>query len=235
MDISIIIPTYNEENAIQELLQYLKKHADSSVTEILVVDGQSSDTTLKKVKETGCRCVISPEKGRASQMNFGADITTGDILYFVHADSFPPESYTSDILKKVEEGAESGCYRVVFNSNKWLLKINAWFTRFDRLMYRGGDQTLFIRRELFEELGGFKDYAIMEDFEMIRRLRKRGTFDIIPKAAVVSARKYKENSYLKVNFINLIIFLMFRVGASQETMVHAYQQLITGTKFGDKQ
>lgn len=235
MNISIIIPTYNEADGIQELLQYLHKHADTTVTEMLVVDGQSTDATIEKVGETGCNCVISPEKGRAAQMNLGAYKTTGEILYFVHADSFPPKSYASDILKAVDNVAEFGCCRSAFDSDSWLLKINAWFTRFDRLMYRGGDQTLFVIREVFEEMDGFKNYAIMEDFEMIQRLRKRNTFQIIPKSAVISARKYEQNSYLKINFVNLIIFWMFVLGASQETMVHAYQQLITDTKFGNKQ
>ena len=235
MKISIIIPTYNEADGIQELLRYLKKHADSTVAEMLVVDGQSTDVTIEKVKATGCNYVISPEKGRGAQMNIGADRTTGDILYFIHADSFPPKSFASDILKAVNKRAQSGCYRTAFDSDSWLLKINAWFTRFDRLMYRGGDQTLFITREVFEAMDGFKNYAIMEDFEMIQRLRKRDTFQIIPKSTVVSARKYEQNSYLKINFINLIIFWMFVLGVSQETMVHAYQQLITGTKFGNRE
>jgi|AntRauTorckE6833_2_1112554.scaffolds.fasta_scaffold01912_2 rSAM/selenodomain-associated transferase 2 len=234
MDISVIIPAYNESESITELLYYLQKHADESVTKILVVDGQSTDDTFKKVTLAGFTCLSSPKKGRASQMNFGAEKATGDILYFVHADSFPPESYASDIKKVTKNGAESGCYRFRFDSDSLLLKINSWFTRFDRLMCRGGDQTLFIKREVFEEFNGFKNYAIMEDFEMIRRLRDRDTFKIIPKNAVVSARKYEENSYLKVNLINLVIFTMFRIGASEETMVHAYQQLIEGTKFGNQ-
>lgn len=232
MKISIIIPTYNEADYIQELLNYLHEHANSSVAEILVVDGQSIDHTPQKVQDAGIKCIISPQKGRAAQMNLGARQAIGDILYFVHADSYPPKSYANDVVQSIENGAESGCYRFSFDSDKWLLKVNSWFTRFDRLMCRGGDQTLFIKRDLFEELNGFKNYAIMEDFDIIKRLRERGTFHIIPKSAVVSARKYEENSYLKVNFINLIIFLMFYFGASENTMVHAYKSLISGTKFG---
>ncbi|MDR9418064.1 TIGR04283 family arsenosugar biosynthesis glycosyltransferase [Gracilimonas sp.] len=232
MEISIIIPTYNESGSIEELLIYLKKHAGSAVADILVVDGQSSDDTVKRVRNAGYKCIISQEKGRAAQMNLGAKQTSGDILYFVHADSIPPTSFTSDILNAIQNGAESGCYRFKFNSDRWLLKINAWFTRFDRLMCRGGDQTLFIKRDVFEELSGFRNYEIMEDFEMISRLRDRGTFKILADDVIVSARKYEENSYLKMNFINLVIFTMFYFGASKKTMVHAYQQLIAGTKFG---
>jgi rSAM/selenodomain-associated transferase 2 len=201
------------------------------VADILVVDGQSSDETVQKVKEAGFNCFISPQKERATQMNFGARRAKGDILYFVHADSIPPKTYASDIINSVQNGTESGCYRFTFNSDHPLLKINAWFTRFDRLMCRGGDQTLFIKKTVFEELGGFKNYAIMEDFDIIHQLRERGAFKILPKDVIVSARKYEENSYLKVNLINLIIFTMFWIGVSQDVMVHAYQQLISGTKF----
>lgn len=234
MNISIIIPTYNEADGILDLLRHLKEHAYDSVADILVVDGQSSDDTVQKVKEAGFNCLVSPQKGRAAQMNHGAERARGDILYFVHADSIPPKTYASDILNAVQNGAESGCYRFTFNSDHPLLRVNAWFTRFDRLMCRGGDQTLFIRKDVFAVLGGFKNYAIMEDFDMIHRLREREAFKILPKEVIVSARKYEENSYMKVNFINLIIFTMFWIGMSQEVMVHAYQQLISGTKFGEQ-
>lgn len=231
--ISIIIPTYNESDVIVKLLDYLSEHAKDAVDDILVVDGISSDNTVRKVRSAGFRCIISPKKGRAAQMNLGAELTTGNILYFVHADSIPPKTYVSDILEAVQSGTESGCYRFKFNSNHPLLKINGWFTRFDRLMCRGGDQTLFIKRDLFDELGGFKNYAIMEDFDMIQRLRKRAAFQIIQKDVIVSARKYEDNNYLKVNVINLVIFIMFYLGMSQHTMVHAYQELIKGTKYGE--
>lgn len=232
MKISIIIPAYNESDGILDLLRHLKKYADNSIADILVVDGQSSDGTVRKVRESGFKCAISPQKGRASQMNLGAEYTSGNILYFIHADSFPPETYPSDIAEAIQNGAESGCYRFAFDSNNALLKINAWFTRFDSLICRGGDQTLFIKRDVFEEMDGFKNFAIMEDFEIIYRLRKRDRFQIIPKDAVISARKYDENSYLKVNAINLVIFIMFYLSVSQDTMVKTYQKLVKGTKFG---
>jgi rSAM/selenodomain-associated transferase 2 len=232
MKISIIIPAYNEENTILDLLHHLKCHANDKVLEILVVDGQSTDKTPDKVIEAGFQCIRSKRKGRAAQMNTGAKQAAGSILYFVHADTFPPKTYANDILKAVRDGYESGCYRFCFDSDKWPLKINSWFTRFDFLMCRGGDQSLFIKRSVFEKLGGFKNYDIMEDFEMIQRLRQRNGFRILPKNVVVSSRKYEKNSYFKVNFINLVIFVMFSFGASQRTMLHTYRQLITGTRFG---
>lgn len=234
MKISIIIPAYNEESHIADLLLYLKKHSPAD-TEITVVDGKSTDNTVEKVKKAGFRCLQSPEKGRGTQMNFGAAHTTGQILYFVHADTLPPKTFARDIHQAIANGFESGCYRFTFNSDSWLLKINSWFTRFDRLMCRGGDQSLFVLRPVFEKMNGFKNYDIMEDFEFIRRLRKRKTFTVMSKNVLVSARKYSQNSYLKVNLVNLVIFTMFIFGASQKTMVHAYSNLIESTKYGDRQ
>lgn len=166
-------------------------------------------------------------------MNLGAEQTDGEILYFVHADSIPPISFVDDIYQCFTNGFDAGCYRFRFNSNHPLLKINSYCTRFDRLMCRGGDQTLFVKRSVFNVLGGYKDhYLIMEDFDLIQQLRKNYAFRIMPKDVIVSARKYDNNPYLKVNFINLVIIMMYFFGASQNTMVHAYKELIHKTRFG---
>ena len=231
--LSIIIPTFNEEDTIAEQVQYLTECSRSFPTEIIVVDGCSTDHTVEKVRALDVTCLESNGKGRAVQMNLGADHSSGSILYFVHADSRPPDTFQADIRHAVESGEQAGCYRFRFDTDHPLLKINAYCTRFDRLMCRGGDQTLFITRDLFYDLDGFRDdHKIMEDFEIISRLRKRGAFKILPKNTIVSARKYEENSYLKVNLVNFVVFMMFFFGASQETMIHAYKQLIADTKFG---
>ncbi|CAN5474331.1 TIGR04283 family arsenosugar biosynthesis glycosyltransferase [soil metagenome] len=230
--ISVIIPVYNEENTIVRLLNHLRIHGCSYNLEIVVVDGGSEDSTVDKVRNQGINCICS-KKGRAFQMNTGVKHSNGEILYFVHADSIPPLTFPADILNAVTEGYEAGCYRFKFDSERPLLKINSYFTRFDRLMSRGGDQTLFITRSLFDKLGGYKeDYVIMEDFDLIERIRRESTFKIIPDDVTVSARKYSNNSYLKVNFVNLVIFIMYFMGASPQTMLQAYKSLIHKTKFG---
>jgi len=233
MKISVIIPTYNEENSILKLLKHLKAHRNGHDVEILVVDGKSEDQTVEMVRQAGFKIIVSEIKSRAVQMNTGAEISIGDILYFVHADSIPPTSYIKDIKNAVGQGYKAGCYRFRFDSDHFLLKINSYFTRFDRLMCRGGDQTLFISRNLFYELNGFKNgYHIMEDFDIIQRIKKRDKFLIMPKDVIVSARKYEQNSYLKVNAANFTIFMMYFLGASQNTMLNTYKKLIHFTKFG---
>ena len=228
--LSIIVPTYNEENTILDLLIHLND-AKADSDELLVIDGGSTDATIGIVSSNGFTCLKSPKKGRAAQMNYGAKHSSGDILYFVHADTTPPPSFRRDIEESLSLGYKSGCYRYQFDVNHPLLKINAYFTRFDRLMCRGGDQTLFIIRELFEKLGGFRDdFLIMEDYDLIQKIQSNSRFRIIPKNATVSARKYDHNGYFRVNFANLVVFMMYFAGLSQETMVHAYKNLIIHPK-----
>lgn len=232
MLVSIIIPTYNEEANILQLVNYLQKHADDRLAEIIVVDGGSRDQTVQVVRKAGFRCIISEKKGRAAQLNCGYRMSKGSLLYFVHADSIPPKNYLDDLFRAIEEGYAAGCYRFRFDSDKLLLKINSYFTRFDRIMCRGGDQTLFITRDLFEKLGGFRDdFMIMEEYDLIQKIQRKVKFKIIPNDVIVSARKYDKNHYLQVNFANFVVFMMYFAGARQETMVHAYKSLIYHQKF----
>ncbi len=231
MNLSIIIPTYNEESKVRGLLLHLQKNCDTKKTEIIVVDGGSSDRTLEVAKKSGAICLRSSQKGRAAQMNLGAKHGGGQILYFVHADSIPPYSFIKDIKKAVKFGHKAGCYRFQFNSNRLLLKINSYCTRFNRLMCRGGDQTLFIKRPLFEQLGGFKDdYLIMEDYEFIERIQRSSSFKIIPKNVIVSSRKYDENGYFRVQMANFIVFMMYFFGSSQERLLDTYKKCLYQSK-----
>ncbi len=232
MEVSVIIPTYNEEKSIGKLLNYLKKYGDERLLECIVVDGGSEDRTVEIVQKNETTCLICEQKGRAAQMNMGYRHSSGDLLYFVHADSFPPKTYLNDLERALKNGYKAGCYRFRFDSDRFLLKVNSYFTRFDRIMCRGGDQTLFITRSLFEKHGGFRnDFMIMEDYDMIQKIQEETAFKIIPKDVVVSPRKYDNNQYLKVNFANFVIFMMYFFGASQQTMVSAYKNLIYHPKF----
>ena len=226
--ISIIIPTYNEATSIGKLIGYFKKHSGEQETEIIISDGESTDETVAIAEQTGVRVLISPQKGRAAQMNYGAANSSGDILYFVHADSFPPVSFALDILKAVNDDNDFGRYRTKFDSNKFLLKINAWFTRFNWFICYGGDQTLFITRKLFEQSGGFKnEMLIMEEYEFAERLMKQGRYKIFNDAALVSARKYEGRSWLQVQLTNRKAVKLFKKGASQEEIVSTYKKMLS--------
>jgi len=233
MLISIIIPTYNEEHTILDLISHLKNGmGNRNDIDILIIDGGSTDNTVSIVEDLDIRCIKSGRKGRAAQMNIGAEYSSGDVLYFVHADTLPPVSFVDDINNSLKEGFQSGCYRYHFDHYPTpLLRINAYCTRFDRIMYRGGDQTLFITRELFEALKGYReDFIIMEDYDLIQKIQEQSSFKIIQKDAFVSSRKYDDNGYFRVQIANLVVFMMYFAGASQEIMCHAYRNLLSYPK-----
>ena len=225
--ISIIIPTYNEAASISQLIEYLFKNSGDLIHEVIISDGGSRDETIMLAQQAGARAVVSPHKGRAAQMNYGVNISSGDIVYFVHADSFPPENFAADIIEAVKSGFDFGRYRTRFNSSKFLLKINAWFTRFNWFICYGGDQTLFVTRELFERSGGFKnELLIMEEYEFCERLMKKARYKIFADAALISARKYDGRSWLQVQLANRKAVQLFKKGASQQEIIVQYKLML---------
>ncbi|MEM6841637.1 MAG: TIGR04283 family arsenosugar biosynthesis glycosyltransferase [Bacteroidota bacterium] len=235
MKISVIIPTYEEEARIGELVAYLLKHRSASLAEIIVCDGGSADNTVVRAEAVGAKVLHSPTKGRAAQMNYAATQAQGDILYFVHADTLPPVSYLSDIDFYVQQGYTSGSYRSQFESEHPFLKLNGFLTRINWVPCRGGDQTLFVTRQHFEQLDGYNEYYIvMEDFDFIRRSRRAGKFIVMPEDALISARKYQENHYLRVNIANAIVFLMYRLGFSPQTLLKTYKKMVYYPRYSER-
>ena len=229
MKISIIIPTLNEAKGIQQLISHIQRFSDSElIDEIIVVDGHSSDNTCELAERSGAKVVLSETRGRARQMNIGAELAKGDILYFLHADSFPPEDFDTEIVKAVKDNYLGGCFRMQFDSKHPLLKAFAWFTRFRYNICRGGDQSLFITRELFNKIDCFdNNLLIIEDLEIIPRIKRHTTFKVIPKTIVTSVRKYRENGFFRLQFIFSVINVLYRMGASHENLLRIYNKHIS--------
>lgn len=231
--ISIIIPAYNEEGHIGPTVTSLLGIPQSAtlITEIIVVDGGSTDATIVEAAASGAKVVVSSRKGRAAQMNTGAAVATTDILYFLHADSIPPRHFVTDIMNAVQAGYVSGCYRLQFDHRHWFLQANAWFTRFDVNAVRFGDQSLFVTKAVFEKAGGFdENLIVMEDQEISRRIRRFGRFKIMNGAVVTSARKYLDNGVYKMQAVFFLIWTMYKLGYSQQTLVATYRRLIRQNK-----
>lgn len=224
---TVIIPTLNEADNICQLICDLKQYGGTDLTDLLVVDGGSTDDTVLRAQEAGATVVVSPRAGRANQMNYGASLTTASVLYFVHADVSIHPDFVADIRQAIADGNDAGCYRFRFASEHPLLKLNSYGTRFSGIMSRGGDQTLFITRTLFDKLGGFHErYVVMEDFDIIARIRQIGRFCIIPKDVIVSARKYETNSWLRVQVANLTAFSLFFMKVSPTRIARTYRNML---------
>lgn len=225
--VSIIIPTYNEEDQIAQTIRNVLAATFSAEVEILVVDGGSTDNTVALAQSGGAHAVVSERKGRGAQMNVGAAMAQGNILYFLHADSIPPPNFVDTIQTAVQQGFVGGSFRLAFDHPHWFLKVNAWFTRFNLNGVRFGDQSLFVLPEVFRAIGGFReDLVVMEDQEIIHRIKKNGPFKVMNAQVITSARKYLNNGVYKMQGIFYLIWAGYYLGLSQERLVKLYKLLI---------
>ena len=231
MILSIIIPTFNEAAILVKTITYLQNNLLDRAYEIIISDAGSTDNTISLAESLGIKVLHSPLKGRAGQMNYGAQNATGMVLFFVHADCLPPPTFFDLIENALQNNFDCGSFRTRFDSSNLLLRINSFFTQFNYLFFRGGDQGIFVTKKVWEQVGSYnEEMFIMEDYDYLERLSKKAAFKLIPKATLVSARKYEENSWLTVQLANLKIVKMYKKGASQSDMINEYKELLSYRK-----
>ncbi|MCW8798279.1 MAG: TIGR04283 family arsenosugar biosynthesis glycosyltransferase [Prosthecochloris sp.] len=227
MKLSIIIPTYNESEHIDHtlsiLVSMLKNRKD---TEIIVSDA-SSDSTAAQAAQWPVRVIRSP-KGRAVQMNEGAKAASGTILYFLHADTIPSPDFADDIIASVKQGKQCGCFQMNFDDKHWVMQCYGWFTQLPLAICRGGDQSLFVERSLFNAIEGFNTtLRVMEDIDIIERLQRSATFHILPGYVTTSARKYDRNGRFRLQIIFGCMHLFYWLGFDQDIMADFYSRNIS--------
>lgn len=224
--ISIIIPTWNEEAGIAATLEHLLLITGKYGNIEIIVSDAGTDRTAEIASRYPVVLCIT-EKGRSRQMNAGAAIAKQPVLYFLHADTVPPESFAEDIIDAVENGSRAGCFQMQFDDPDPVMGFYGWCTRLPFPLCRGGDQSLFITKDLFLKIGGFDDaMQLMEDIEFISRIEKETPFRILDKVVVTSARKYRRNGMLRLQLIFGTIHLLYALGADQETLVRFYRENI---------
>jgi rSAM/selenodomain-associated transferase 2 len=224
--ISIIIPTCNEAAGIADFLQtLLLLTRDDKDVEIIVSDA-SADRTPEILAGFPVK-VCKSAKGRSRQMNSGAGLSTGSILYFLHADTIPPATFLDDIRNAIGESKRAGCFTMKFDDDHPLMSLYGWFTQFPLMVCRGGDQSLFIDRHLFDEIGGYNDeMLIMEDYDIVQRIEKETPVHILNAEVTTSARKFQKNGMIRLQMIFATIHLMHALGADQESLIRFYRENI---------
>ncbi len=222
MLVSVIIPTLNEVQSIEQTIQAARLDYDPDEVEMIVVDGGSSDGTIKKIPS---ECRILPSKpGRAIQMNLGASHAKGDIFLFCHADTKLPPKWRESVIKAVTDpDVMGGAFLPKFVPAKGILHIlnSLYYPPNWRLMY--GDQALFVRGKIFESIGGFPELPIMEDIELMRRLAKLGKLVRIPQRVETSSRRFITRGPLRQTWLNIkYIFSYIYLGTPAEKIADRY-------------
>jgi rSAM/selenodomain-associated transferase 2/rSAM/selenodomain-associated transferase 1 len=219
--ISVIIPVLNEAKHIEEVIE---KTWDKDV-EIIVVDGGSRDDTMAKTLEAGAQVETSPP-GRAKQQNHGAAVARGRVLLFLHADTYLPKGYVSQVFETLLDPKTAvGAFRFKTDADHWTMKVVELMTdlRSWILKMPYGDQALFLRKPLFESIGGFPDTPIAEDLYFVRRLSKKGKVRIAPAPVITSARRWQTLGVLRTSMINVLIATACNLGFSPQRLVSLYK------------
>ncbi len=220
-NISIIIPVLNEAKNIQDTLGLIQNHIKSSDIEIIVVDGGSTDRTVSIAKELGVIVIDSPARGRANQMNAGAAMATGDILLFLHADTRLPNNYAQLIENTLmQPNAIAGAFELAIDSQQKSLRFIEALVKMRSHLFSlpYGDQALFMRRSTFNNVGGFPDLAIMEDFALVKHLKRYGKIAIVPAAVTTSSRRWDKLGVWRTTLINQLIIIGYYLGISPDRL-----------------
>lgn len=221
--LSIIVPLLNEADTIDSLLlQFLDLHGNF---EVIFADGGSSDSTLEKIPLNFT--VVSCPKSRAKQMNIGSQHCQGDVLLFLHCDSILPKDFINQIETAISCGYEFGCFKVKFCSDKLFMRCCEFFSDM-RVIFRKiafGDQGIFMTKRLFDELGGFPDLPIMEDYKLSIMLKGKYPLFRAKSAIITSARRFEADGVLSTMWKMQKLQYMFRHGADINKIAKLYKDI----------
>jgi len=221
MRLSVVVPVLNEENAIGRTLDHL---IALSPYEVIVVDGGSCDRTQEIVRTRPCVLTVGP-RGRPLQMNHGARMATGDVLLFLHADTKLPGTAMRDIERSLDDThCVGGRFDVELDADRWLLHLVGRLINIRSRMTRvaTGDQAMFVRRAVFEALGGFPEIPLMEDIAFSRMLKRAGAIACLESRVITSARRWEENGPIRTIFLMWALKSLYLAGVSPHRLARLY-------------
>lgn len=218
--ISVIIPVLNEGKRLRILLEQLIHLAPY---EIIIVDGGSTDNTVHIASGFREVKVLFSNRGRSLQMNTGAREATGDILLFLHADSSLPDTAFSNIIEALElPHVVGGSFYLKFDHSNFWLNLYSRISRINHCLFTYGDQGLFVFRDHFNALGGFKKMQLLEDLELQKRIRKNGRFFKLSVPIITSARRFRQNGIIWQQIKNIAIVGLYLAGVPASRLAKYY-------------
>lgn len=222
---SVIIPVVDESSTINHTLAHLSQIDSPVLSETIVVDGDAEGKTIDAIHTNEAKKVISA-RGRGKQMNAGASVARGSILIFLHADTVLPKDAFEDIAAALNlHNYDAGAFDLGIDSGRFMFrvieKMVSFRSRLLRMPY--GDQVIFVKKETFKKLGGFKDIAIMEDVDFIRRLKRTGyRMCVLPQKVLTSPRKWEREGIIYCTLRNWLLISLYLAGVSPDILVKMY-------------
>jgi len=222
---SIIIPVLHESSIINALLASLHHLITEEPFEVIVVDGSPTQDTLRAISDSTIRKYASPQ-GRGRQMNLGAAHALGKILVFLHADTFLPANALDLIQDALQDKRlVGGAFTLQIDSQRFLLRMIAVFSTLRSRMTRApyGDQVIFVRTSYFNSVGGYQNLSLMEDVELMRRIKKqKGQITILPTAVITSDRRWNQEGVLYTALRDTLIIFLYWCGMPAEKLAKFY-------------
>jgi hypothetical protein len=216
--VSIVIPTRNEAEHIAPVLERVLGYPG---VEVIVDDGASADSTVEIAASLGARVIAGPVR-RAEQMNLGSAKARGELVVFLDADTLLPENFTETVrnLRGI-----AGAFSFATDDDSTVMRVVSWWTNLRSRLFSlpYGDQAIFMRLRVFRAIGGFRPWPIMEDFEIIRRLRRLGRIELARESAVTSSRRWTRLGPWRVMVRNQLIVLLYLLRVSPERLARLYR------------